>query len=288
MYSASYHLHCTRVLLVHGTMFMHLSVPPITSRYLVSHFTFMQVVAAACQMLVAVNQPLAPLSCAHILDYLWNQLTHQPEVAAKLTAQQAIVTLVTGNHSQGATSPSALHYAASIWCLVQHPQHQQQLLIDGRWAELLEALVQPSIHRVRKALSANSRACSATGSTAAGPNLSGSGLAANVPRLQLQILQDGQGCSSSAQSTLDAAMAMPATASCVGSCFSSGNGSTGQSSRRAFEAVRILHLCLQSCWLLLQQEGSMRQMAAEVPPELTAVYAKGKASWWALELDTPV
>jgi hypothetical protein len=48
-----------------------------------------------------------------------------------------------------------------------------------------------------------------------------------------------------------------------------------------------MQLCVQSCWLLLQQEGCMRRMAAELPAELSAVYAEGRSSWWALELEKP-
>jgi hypothetical protein len=254
-----------------------------------------QVVAAACQLLVAVNMPLDPVSCAHVLDYLWDQLTHKSSAAAAPEGQHTSSASLTGGHAAGTSNSgsaalpaAAPHHAATIWCLAQQPQHQQQLLLDGRWAQMLDLLAKPSLHRVKRAATASSRACTSSGGCAI---VSASGSSVVLPRLQLQRVPGVQGFSSVRSAVSDtgsnsgAAYAAGSTAG--GSCFSSGAGSSAGSSKRAAEAVRMLQLCLQSCWLLLQQEACMRQMAAELPAELSAVYAKGRSSWWALEMDKP-
>jgi hypothetical protein len=257
---------------------------------------FRQVVASACQLLVAVNTPLDPVSCAHVLDFLWDQLTHRSSAPAAASAgQHASSASLTGGHTAGASASgsaalpaAAPHYAAVIWCLAQQPQHHQQLLLDGRWAQMLDLLAKPSLHRVKRAATANSRACTSSGGN---PTVSASGSSVLLPRLQLQRVPGVQGVSSVRSAISEAGSnsgaAYAAGTAAGGSCFSSGAGSSAGSSKRAAEAVRVLQLCLQSCWLLLQQEGCMRQMAAELPAELSAVYAKGRSSWWALELDKP-
>jgi hypothetical protein len=250
-----------------------------------------QVIASACQLLVAVNKPLDPVSCAHVLDFLWDQLTHKSSAAAAACAgQHASSASLTGASNSGtaALPAAATHYAAAIWCLAQQPQHQQQLLLDGRWAQMLDLLAKPSLHRVKRAATASSRACTSSAGCA---TVSASGSSVVLPRLQLQRVPGVQGFSSVrsaiSEGGSNSGAAYAAGGAAGGSCFSSGAGSSPGSSKRAAEAVRVLELCLQSCWLLLQQEACMRQMAAELPAELCAVYAKGRSSWWALELDKP-
>jgi hypothetical protein len=259
-----------------------------------------QVVAAACQLLVAVNAPLEPASCADVLDFLWDQLTQKPPVttagAAVETADQHDNSALTaGNRPAGSSTnssnaalPAAPHYAAVIWCLAQQPQHQQQLLLDGRWAQMFELLIKPSLHRIKRAAAASSRASTSSGGYA---TVSGSGSSVLLPRLQLQKVPGVQGFSSVRSAVSEAGsmngVAYAAGSAGGGSCFSSSTGSTGSSSKRAAEAARVLQLCLQSCWLLLQQEACMRQIAAELPADLRGVYAKGRSSWWALELEKP-
>jgi hypothetical protein len=287
--SATIMMHaCALVLQPQAAIWQHSSL----TRWHVCVASVRQVVASACQLLVAVNQPLDPVSCAHVLDFLWDQLTRTSSAAAVACAgQHASSASLTGGHTVGASNngsaaltAAAPHYAAAIWCLAQQPQHQQQLLLDGRWAQMLDLLAKPCLHRVKRAATASSRACTSSGGNA---TVSASGSSVLLPRLQLHRVAGVQGFSSVRSAISEAGSSSGAACAAGGSCFSSGAGSSAGSSKRAAEAVRVLQLCLQSCWLLLQQEACMRQMAAELPADLRAVYAKGRSSWWALELDKP-
>lgn len=237
-----------------------------------------QVVAAACQYLVAVNQPLPVESCAQVLDFLWDQMSHQSAVAATSTAKPspAATGMPTSKADAGRVSmPAAQYYAATVWCLSQHEPLQQQLLLDGRWSQMLSWLVSPALHRLKKAIAAGNRhKASATDLSEGSPGGPAAAITA-VPRLQLQALQN------SAQAPSSDRAGSSAT-----STWKSGI-STSSSNKRANEAAGILQLCLQADYLLLQQESKLRRLAAELPADLKAVYAKGRSSYWAMEINAP-
>ncbi|KAF8068425.1 UTR3 [Scenedesmus sp. PABB004] len=235
-----------------------------------------EVIAAACQALAAVNRPLPPPSCALLLDYLAQHVGQQ--LPAQAAAPCATGHARGASHAGGATedggsSCSAAaavrvapqHAAATFWCLAQHECGQRQLLIDGRWAGMLDALARPALQRVRRAAAADSRGGSACGADGAP--------ASAVPRLHLEGLLGGAPASG--------APASGATAGWGSGCSGAGAGP------RAAAALGVLHLCLTTAWLLLQQRAQLRAAAEELPPGTRAVHAAGASSWWAAELSPP-
>lgn len=236
----------------------------------------LQVVAAACQLLVAVNQPLPLASCAQVLDFLWDQITYQQAPAAAIAAADTAATAMHDRHTNRPEStataanrvhlPGAAYYAVTLWCLSQHEQQQQQLLLDGRWSQLLCWLVAPALHRIKRAVAAGARRRASAVGYDEGAAIGHTLIFATVPRLQLQVLQQPGTGAAAATNAPNAA---------------------GNSSKRATEAANIVRLCVQSCWLLMQQEAKMRLLAAELPADLKAVYAKGACSYWAMEVEAP-
>eukprot|EP00878_Enallax_costatus_P021737 GHUV01023028.1.p1 GENE.GHUV01023028.1~~GHUV01023028.1.p1 ORF type:complete len:1098 (+),score=401.30 GHUV01023028.1:560-3853(+) len=234
------------------------------------------VVAAACQYLVAVNQPLPLESCAQVLDFLWDQMSQQPATAARPSSATAGRQASKADASR-VNMPGAPYYAGTLWCLAQHEPLQQQLLLDGRWSQLLSWLVAPALQRLKRAVAAGNRQKTTAADGEEGSHVGPAAAVMSVPPLQLQALQQPAVTSgsyiagSTATSTLNVGV----------------NGNTSSSSKRAAEAAGILRLCLQSNWLPLQQEAKLRRLAAELPADLKAVYAKGKSSYWAMEINAP-
>lgn len=293
----------------------------------------LQVVAAACHLLVAVNTPLPPNSCAQVLEFVYRQCLSpstsavivntattaggasskttgcpadllpastksSPELTVELlscrtdnsTASPELVICTVGTDAamasqagvssrldmSGATSstfnhssqPNAPCYAATLWGLSQHEVQQQQLVLDGRWSRLLESLVVPALYRVKRAAALNTRrTASAVGYGDSSQPDRLAAPAAVVPRLPLQHLH--------LHSTLTSNPQTVATSDAAGSC----------SNKRAVEAAGVLQLCLQSCWLILQQEAKLRALACEIPPDLKALYVKGQNTFWAMMMN---
>jgi hypothetical protein len=262
----------------------------------------MQVIAAAVQWLVAVNEPLSPVTCCAVLDYLSQQLLTDAD-----GKQEVGTPAVTGGcgatYSLSSVWLQLPHHTATLWCLAQKQQHRLLMLQDGRWAQLLAHCVPSACHRLRRQASSATMAAAptalirdpaecgrpsspvpASAAVADAPEkhalptkhpaaAANAGKKANaeqhVPLLPLQhMLQNTQ----HGLSNCTAGHACPSAASDTNS----------SASRRASAAVRALHMSLQTCWLLLQQDGAHRKLYEELPAEVDAVYALGASSWWSL------
>jgi hypothetical protein len=53
------------------------------------------------------------------------------------------------------------------------------------------------------------------------------------------------------------------------------------------ESLQVLHLSLQSVWLLLVEAGEQLQAAQALPQGVTSVYQRGDTAWWGLSLTQP-
>lgn len=173
------------------------------------------------------------------------------------------------------------HLTALLWGLSQHSATRQQVLADGRWSTLLLPLLRPVLRRLSRA---------ATAGVSLVPSASGTSIA--VPSLNLSSLASGFGgeaggatAAAATRSSYGNVPSAPRRESMADPAGTAVNASLNPVKLQ--EALQVLHLSLQSVWLLLVEAGEQLQAAQALPQGVTRVYQKGDTAWWGLALTQP-
>jgi hypothetical protein len=253
----------------------------------------MGAVAAACQLLAAVDEPLDPESVGVILKLLeW----HCSSALASPASPPAALDPGPQNGSEAGQPAAkaegqeaarrqlplatATRCMATLWALAQHAQHRCVIASARGWAVLLECAMEPTLARLERAPSPRLQPAGRRGgvhasgcdnSSCSGCSTGGYGCGCTaVPRLQLGAIDGGTHSH--------------ATAASAGSAGNEETPGSGRSAHTGDAALQAAILGVRAAWLLLQGAVVQRSVSLGLPPAADTLYQGSPSGWWGMQL----